>query len=411
LLFDDIIILKKIGGFRMKYLFGDSTEFQMQIDFLRLLNNFVETSVKTIKLENAVFDLKETIMDRRRLKNSVIEEMDNFILTVDNAIGGAVSRSKEQETIVKYAQKSKEFLKKFIEDGKTNFTDEIFQEIAQFEKEIEEADEGNRKTLESFFIYDPIPIIFQIYTIKAAEKGFTAKIQVDSEDGISCIFDIASSESPFWKGNVRVRDFVKGVEIPARMKKPFLKKELVPDIANIDDFLLGDLILSDKELEVVFRKRSDTNSERFRLKMNLKGEFSVDASHAEENEVEKSINAVPELKNELNVLRLQELREKIVEKTNYLYPKKQKLKTITLKERDVFHENLVFDLMQNVAKILSPIVVEIKKRSPSNMELSLKSEDESGKRNEIYLKKSEVKEKLDAINEKGARLLEILDVM
>jgi hypothetical protein len=134
-------------------------------------------------------------------------------------------------------------------------------------------------------------------------------------------------------------------------------------------------------------------------------------SHAEENEVEKSINAVPELKNELNILRLQELGVKIVEKTNYLYPKKQKLKTITLKEKDVFHENLVYDLMQKVAKILSPTVVEIKKRSPSNMELSLKSEDESGKRNEIYLKKSDVKEKLNAINEKGAKLLETLDVM
>jgi hypothetical protein len=395
----------------MKYLYGDSTEFQMQIDFLRLLNNFVETSVKTIKLENAVFDLKETIMDRRRLKNSVIDEMDNFTLTVENAIVGAVSRSKEQETIVKYAQKSKEFLKKYIEDGKTNFTNEIFQEIAQFEKKIDEADEGNRKTLESFFIYDTIPIIFQIYTIKAAEKGFTAKIQLDSEDGISCIFDIASSESSFWKANVRVRDFVKGVEIPARMKKPFLKKELVPDIVNIDDFLLGDLILSDKELEVVFRKGSDPNAQRFRLKMNLKGEFSVDVSHAEENDVEKSINAVPELKNELNILRLQELGVKIVEKTNYLYPKKQKLKTILLNDRDVFEGNLVYDLMQNVAQIFAPTVAEIKKRSPNNMELSLKSEDESGKRNEIYLKKSEVKEKLNAINEKGARLLEILDVM
>jgi len=383
----------------------------MQIDFLRLLNNFVETSVKTIKLENSVFDLKETIMDRRRLKNSVIDEMDNFTLTVENAIVGAVSRSKEQETIVKYAQKSKEFLKKFIEDGKTNFTNEIFQEIAQFEKNIEEADEENKKTLESFFIFDPIPIIFQIYTIKAAEKGFTAKVQIDSEDGISCFFDIASSESPFWKGNVRVRDFVKGVEIPARMKKPFLKKELLPDIVNIDDFLLGDLILSDKELEVVFRKKSDTNSERFRLKMNLKGDFSVNVYHSQENDVEKSINAVPELKNELNILRLQELGEKIVEKTNYLYPKRQKLKTILLKDKDVFEENLVYELMQNIAKILSPTVVEIKKRSPSNMELSLKSEDESGKRNEIYLKKSEVREKLNAINEKGAMLLERLEVM
>jgi Mg2+ and Co2+ transporter CorA len=395
----------------MKYLYGDSTEFQMQIDFLRLLNNFVETSVKTINLENAVFDLKETIMDRRRLKNSVIDEMDNFTLTVENAISGAVSRSKEQETIVKYAEKSKEFLKKFIDEGKTKFTDEIFQEIAQFEQKIEEADEGNRKTLESFFIYDPLPIIGTIYTIKAAENGFSARVQVDSEDNISCIFDIASSESPFWKGNVRVRDFVKGVEIPARMKKPFLKKELVPDIVNIDDFLLGDLILSDKELEVVFRKRPDTKAQRFRLKMNLKGEFSVDVSHAEENGVETGINAVPELKNELNILRLQELREKIVEKTNYLYPKKQKLKTILVEDRNVFEENLVYDLMQRVAHIFAPTVAEIKKRSPSNEELSLKSEDESGKRNEIYLKKSEVKEKLNAINEKGAKLLEILDVM
>lgn len=96
----------------MRFLFGDSTEFQMQIDFLSLLNNFVETSVKTIKLENAVFDLKETIMDRRRLKNSVTDEMDNFILTVENAIGGAVARSKEQDTIVKYAEKSREIFKK-----------------------------------------------------------------------------------------------------------------------------------------------------------------------------------------------------------------------------------------------------------------------------------------------------------
>ena len=36
--------------------------------------------------------------------------MDNFILAVENAIEGAVARSKEQETIVKYADKSKEYL-------------------------------------------------------------------------------------------------------------------------------------------------------------------------------------------------------------------------------------------------------------------------------------------------------------
>jgi len=95
----------------------------------------------------------------------------------------------------------------------------------------------------------------------------------------------------------------------------------VPDIVSIDDFLLCDLNLSDKELEVVFRRSPDIKAEQFRLKMILKEEFSVDVSHAEENGVETNIIAVPELKNELNILRLQELGRKIVEQTNNLYPK------------------------------------------------------------------------------------------
>jgi len=392
----------------MRFLYGDSTEFRMQIDFLRLLNNFVETSVKTIKFENAVFDLKETIIDRRRLKNSVTDEMDKFILAVENAIEGAVTISKEQETIVKYADKSKEYLKTFIEEGKTKFSDEISREIAELEKKIEEANEENRKLLETFFIYDPIPVTGKKYTIKAVEKGYSANVQVNCEGGISCLFYIASSESEFWKGHVRAHDFVKGIEIPARMKKSFLKKELVPENVSIDDFLLSDLILSDKELEVVFKKRSGIRAEQFRLKMILTEEFSVEVSYTEENGVETSINAVPELKNELNMLRLQELGEKIAEKTNDLYLKKQTLETIFLEEKDIFKENLVFELMQKVAGIFASIVAEIKKRSPSGEELSLKSEDEYGGRHEIYLKKSEVKDKLNAIGEKGQKLLEIL---
>jgi hypothetical protein len=143
----------------MKYLYGDSTEFPLQKDFLGLLDDYVETSVKAITLENTVFDLKETIRDRRRLKNSVLDEMDTFLLTVETAISGAVSGSKEQETIVKYADKSREFIKKFIEDGKKKFSDEIFQEIAGFEKKADDTDEENRKTLESFFIKDPVPVV------------------------------------------------------------------------------------------------------------------------------------------------------------------------------------------------------------------------------------------------------------
>lgn len=394
----------------MRFLYGDSTEFDLQIDFLRLLNNFVDTGVRTIKYENAIFDLKNNIIERKKYNASVIEDMNSFVLNVETAISEAVASSKEQETLVKYADKSKEYFNKFIEESKIKFSDEILKEIAQLEKKIKEACEENRKILESFFIYDPIPIIDEKYTIRATEKGYSAELKIDCEGGISSIFQIASSESPLWRNYVRAHDFVKDVQIPARMKKPFLKKELVPDIVNINDFIIVDLVLSDKELEVIFRKRLDIKAEAFRLKMKFEKEFSVEVSEKEDNGTERRIDDIPELKNEMNYLRLQELGLKIIEKTKYLYPKKQKLETILLEEKDVFEENLVFELMQKVAVIFAPTIAEIRNHSPSGEELSLKSEDEHGTRHEIYLKRSEIKDKLDEIGDKGKTLSEILDI-
>lgn len=395
----------------MRFLYGDSTEFDLQIDFLRLINNFIDTGVRSIRFENAIFDLKNKIIDKEKFNSSVIEDFDNFVSKVENAISEAAAGSKEKDTITGYAEKSKEFLKTYIEESKTKFAEGVSKEIVQFEKEIDIANEENRKTMESFFIYDPIPIVDEKYTVKATEKGYSATLQIDCESGISCIFHIAPSGSNLWRNYVRARDLVKDVEIPARMKKPLFKKEPVPEIINLNDFIIVDLVLSDKELDIVFRKKLDIRSEAFRLKMNFDREFSCEIMEIAENGTERNIDSVQELKEKLNPLRFQELGLKIVEKTKYLYPKKEKLETILVNGRDVFKENLVFELMLKVAAIFAPTIAEIKKHSPSGAELSLKSEDEHGTRHEIYLKKSELKEKLDEIGEKGEKLLEVLNII
>ena len=401
---------KKENTIIVKYLFGDSTEFPLQRDFLGLLDDFIDTSVKAVTLENTVLDLKETIIERRRFKHSVMDEMDNFILAVENAISGAIAGSKEQETIARYGNESRDYLKKFIEDGKTRFSEEVSQEITQLEEKITNTNQENRKILESFFIQDPIPITIKKYTIKSAERGYSAKVQVDCEGDISYSFDIASTEMSFWKGRVKVHDFARGIEIPARMKKPLLKKEIVPDIVSIDDYFLSDLNLCGKDLEVVFKKRPDNSAERFRLKIKFNDELEVAVYHADEKEAEKNIQEIAELKNLMDISKLRELGEKIIERVNDLYAGKKQLVSLCLGDKDVFEDNRIFELIQKVAELLAPSVAEIKKHSPSIEELSLKAEDESGKRSEIYLKKSHAREKLGEIKEKGDRIFEILDL-
>lgn len=394
----------------MKYLYGDTADFPLQRDFLKLLDNFSDTSAMSISIENRVLELKEKIINKRRFRNSVLDEMDIFLLTLENAISDATAKSKEQGIIVQYADKSREFLKKLIDDGKNKLSDEILQEIDRLEKKVDGADEENRKTLESFFIQDPVQIVNKKYILKADAEGYYAKVQVTCEGKIIYVFEIASSELPFWEYHIKAFDFVKGVEIPARMKKPFLKKEEIPDIVRLDDYFLSDLVMSGKELEVVFKKKLEKEAERFRLKMNFSDEFEVEVYHAEENEVEKNIQAVTELNSALNIFRLRELGEKIMERTNILFPKKHRLESIYLDGKDAIGENIVFELMQNVAELYAPVIADIKKHSPFGEELSLKSEDEKGERSEIYLKKSQVMDKLDSIKDKGRKIYEILGV-
>lgn len=394
----------------MKYLYGDSTEFLLQIDFLGLLDKYVDTSFSSIKHENDVFENKEEIMDKRRLKNSVLTEMDTFHVAVKKAISEAVGKSGEPEKIAEHAQKSKDFLDNYTVEGKKKFSNEIFQEIAQFEKEIDETDEQNRKTMESFFILDPIPITNKEYTIKADKKKYLSKVQNECEGDITYIFNLASSENHFWSRLVKASDFLEGVKIPAEMKKHLLKKETEPELITLDDYTLTNLFFSGYELEVVFRKNLDVQSERFRLKMNFMEEFNAEIYYAQRNGIEKNIKGDPELKAVLNILRLHELGDNIIKQLTDLYGKRDVLKSLTYRGKDVFEENLIFDLMQKVAVIFAPVITDIKQHAPSKTEISLKIEDETGKRKEIYLKISQVKEKLSSIGEKGDKLYELLEI-
>ncbi|VVB87194.1 Uncharacterised protein [uncultured archaeon] len=393
-----------------KYLFGDSTESQLKRDFLALLDNYVDTCVKAITLENSVFQLKEDIMDRRKLKNTIIEQLDMCLLTSEQAISNAVATSKEKTTITQYAAKGREFLKKYIDDGKVRLSEEVFKEISDFDKKVNFSDKENRAILETFFIHDPLNIIQRNFIIKATKDGFAAKVKVDFEGDISVIYGIASSQVPFWNRHVRVSDFIKGIEIPARMKKPLLKKEETPDIVVIDDYLVTDVVQVGNELEVIIRKRMDSEAERFRFKMVFKDQFAVEVYHAEEKEMEKYIQAIPAINALINPQKLRELGEKIIARLNTLYPKKRSMESLHFNKKDVFEQNLVFELLNKIAEIYAPTIAQIKKHTPSLEELSLKVEDESGKRSEIYLKKSKVKEKLATIKEKGDVILKILDI-
>lgn len=392
----------------MRYLFGDSTEFPLQRNFLELLNSFVDISVESIINENEILLFKEDIDHICKIKDTVQDNMDLFSSTVDNMISDIVSNNGNRDHIVKFAGKSKDFLKMTADIYKENFSQEVLQETSQLEKMIYDIREKNRKMLERFFYIDPIYAINKECSLKTTKEGYSIKIKVEYEGDISCIFDIPPSELFFWGEYIKTSEFVKGIEIPIGMKKVLFRKELKPEYINVDDYIFSDIIFSKSGqiIEIVLNERLGESSQRFRLKIDLTGESSSNVYYIEKDSIERHINE--EFKNELDMQKLHKLGKKIVEQIDDLSSKKPRLENICLNSTNIIENDNVFEFVLDISKIYAPIIAEINKHSPLKEELSLKIEEDINQRKEIYLKKSQIKDRLNIIKDKGDKLFECL---
>lgn len=388
----------------MRYLFGDSTESNIERNYLELLENFVGTSIETIGLDNEILVLKGHIDNRNKLKKCVFDNMANFTSLIDKTISNSSIERKDDDMFVQCSERSKELLTVSIDNCKAKFADEISQEILPYQGKISEIEDKNKKMLEPFLIQDPIPIISKKYTIKAIKDDYSAKVQINCTGNISYIFSVASSDISFWDSHVRVSDFVRGLKISIGMKKSFLKKDLVPNFINFDDYLLSDAEFSEEGIEAIFRESLDTALGQIRLKVNLINDVPIEVYYTEEDGLERNIVDIPELRDSLNIPGLNMLEKGIVDQANDFYFKRRSLLEIYLDNIDVIKEGQIFELMLKIADIYTPILMEIKSHSPHNEELSLKIEDDGGKRTEIYVKKSHIREKLSVLNEKGDKL-------
>ncbi len=87
-----------------------------------------------------------------------------------------------------------------------------------------------------------------------------------------------------------------------------------------------------------------------------------------------------------------------------LLPHKEAVTHLEMDGRDVFKERLSLALIQRFVTTFAPIVTEIAKKSPNGEELSLKIENDDGRREEIYLKKEVLTKSLEPLAASGRQV-------
>lgn len=383
----------------MRYLYGDSVPFPHAFNFLQTLEAFMVAATRIVVLESESRGRQMVTAKAAADRVRALEELETFHEAVMRAIQDAAARNTTMRAAT-YATQIAEHASRIVEEEKRTVHTTNDRDQAGVRGEVERSRAEIRAALEVFFVVAKLPVLEWNVTLRLQESGYLGTADVVNPDGIASSFGLGVAKVAGWQGVRRVGDFVQGLSLMVGLKKGFFSRTVQREALHVDDYVLSGLEIAERACTLRLRKKA-TERDALVFEMHREeGELRAEVTHPQEEGSEAmatpvEIGDLPQLGRLWDALRIS---------ADGLLEHKERLLTLRLEGEDVFENDLAIMLLERMIRFFAPTVHEIAKRSPSPEELSLKIEHDTGRREEIYVKKSELVGKVAALGDKERAL-------
>ncbi len=389
----------------MRYLYGDSAPFPLQYNFLATLEVFVAQAARAAAMDAEVRAVQEATAEAGVARGKSLTSLEMFHNAIVHAVRGSSANLTDLQ-VLDYARQVIEDASRIVDEAKRNAMAVTEREQAAARMEIDRKKAEVRKAVEVFLTGARLPILESRIAMRLVDGLNELSAVFTHPEGIVTSFTLATAPLPQWGGARKVSEFATGLDLMVGRKKSIFKRTTQPETVRLDEYLVSGFDLSDDTAEIrVRRKVTDPyDSYVFQLER-TDDELLAVVDHPGEPDGEAPV--VLDQADRAHLERLwQLLRAGVADALGH----KQRLVSVELDGKDLFQEGPV-PLIERIVRMIAPTVVEIAKRSPNPQELSLKVENDGGRREEIYVKKEDLWSKLEPLAEKERHLFAPLALM
>lgn len=370
------------------YLYGDSEPFPESHDFLATVRSFVTCASRCLRLADEA-DALERSLDAAAQENlRAIEALASYFNGLVELIGERAVRSGAPHIVGPYANKLIEGVESMAATARSARGSELDASALRATDDIREKRDEIRRVLAEWLGQDTLPTTSWAVSLELAGTAPQGQAMLTHPGEITTAFALDIGRDPAWSRPRRVADLVPGMAVQVGYKKAFLRSSLHPDLAMLDEFVIGALELGPDSAEIHLRRKLDQPRDSFAISVDPSEDGGMTA-RVTRFEGRDEDSAPYESQGD-EVKRLVELANVARRSCQSLLAYKKRLLWVQLDGHDIFDHELVPALFARVAQRLAPLATEIERRSPNRVELSLKVEGADGRREEIYLRKSDL---------------------
>lgn len=371
----------------MGRLYGDSTPFPFETDYLELVRAAVACSVKLLLAQHAIDEARTAMTSADQGRTSERARLDRVgeavrkSLLIFEGVDGREGR---------VAQRTRDAARAAIDEEASQIEASANAERSRRSGDVERAREGARNALEEFLRQNMLPGDDASISLRAEEQTYGGDVSLSTVFGVTATFRLSVPDDHEWSRTRRVADVAAGCEIQVPHEAGWINKRTELQKVKLDKLWVSDVALTPHNVRITMRRGVQAGAG-----------YAVDVVRAasgtirelDDNGIEKDTHPIES-----------EDREAVTRLTDAATTALQSMTSHRTAMISCAYDGAPLADVEDPSAIataliatLAPTVNEIERRSGGVDELILRRDVADGRREEKYLKKAELREVICAL--------------
>jgi hypothetical protein len=383
----------------MNYLYGDSTASELKANVLEFFRDALDCSVVLLQADAKIDEGQARLRSLREAADAELAALETFIGDVQKTIRSSPPAEPESAVLLCATR-----LATLCVETKQAFANAVRERLAREVAAVEAQEAAERQTcnaaLTTLLLGQPPPdatTVTRLALGAGQPPTYEAALTGVAELGLDWTFELAIPEGNAWSAPVRVDRFVPQLEIRTPQLAGWISKEVKIRPQKLDRFVVTELV-DDGQL-VSLKLRAEGGADGFDLEVDCDAE-TVESIARVGAKDDASVGPFDLHADDVRPLvqLADKLRATLADLTRV------RLRVATVEDAP-FHEQERFaGFVEKVVAMMAPILREISDRSLTQNELVLRRLLSNDRREEIFVAKSTLREKLAVLPDE-ARLL------
>ena len=289
------------------------------------------------------------------------------------------------------------FAKMAIEQTKEKMVKKASADLSDEQARFSSEETKLRKSLEAFLVSSPFQVMDKVVNVKLVDGAYEARASYTCAENVRYEYSYDTKASKVLGKEFRLSTFEKDFKVAVSLGKNWLRRDQVPDLERVDQYVLASAEASESHLIAIFRhQEKNSNLKIVCSKVDSHSSLSVEYS---DDQKTVDITGTPSLNKFLDAEPVESTMERLWLAIIELDPFRAQLTKLVSDGRDVLERLEAFDFLAKSWRVISSRILEELKKSGGKGS----PEDDEGGLSENY-----VREKISSLGDNSATLLQDL---